>query len=227
MSSLRLGILASGRGSNLQALLDASAKRWISSRVAVVVSDVPEAKALDRARAVKVPAEGIAPSAAVRGPERRRLHERQMLKVLHHFEIDLVVLAGYMRILGPDLIRAYPQRIVNVHPALLPSFPGLNAQRQALEWGARVAGATTHFVDEQVDHGPVILQGAVPARRDDTEDSLSARILEVEHQLLPRTVNLIEEGRVRVEGRRVHIDPGPSWKTRLPVLPDVLYGDGY
>ena len=227
MAALRLGVLASGRGSNLQALIDAAEKKWIASRVEVVISDVPGAQAVERARAKKIPAETIPPPTGLKQPMRREAHEAQLLKVLRHFRVDVVVLAGFMRLLGRDLIRAYPHRIVNVHPALLPSFPGLHGQKQALDWGARVAGATTHFVDEEVDHGPIIVQAGVAVRREDTEETLSLRILEVEHQLLPRTINLLEENRAHVEGRKVRIDAGPSWKAKLPMLPDVLYGDGY
>ena len=138
-----------------------------------------------------------------------------------------MVLAGYMRILTPLLIRRFPGRIINIHPALLPSFRGAHGQQQALDAGVKVAGCTTHFVDEEVDHGPIILQAAVPIRPDDTEASLSSRILNVEHQLLPRTVHLLEQEKVHLDGRRVRIDADSSWKTVLPRLPDVLYGDGY
>lgn len=191
------------------------------------MSDVRDAKALDRARAAKVPAEAVPPPADVRGPERRRAHEEQILKVLRHFRVDLVVLAGYMRILSPLLVRAFPQRILNVHPALLPAFPGVNAQEQALTWGARIAGCTTHLVDEEVDHGPILLQAALAVAPGESTESLAARILAVEHQLLPRSVNLLEDGRVKVEDRRAHIDAGDSWTKRYAVVPGVLYGPGY
>lgn len=225
--SLRIGVLASGRGSNLQSLLDAQRDGRIRSRVEVVVSDVVDAKALDRARAAKVPAEAIPPPADIRGPERRRVHEERVLKVLRHFRVDLVVLAGYMRILSPHLVRAYPERVLNVHPALLPSFPGVHAQEQAVKWGARIAGCTTHLVDEEVDHGPILLQAALPVRASESPDELSARILALEHQLLPRSVNLLEQGRVKVEGRIARIDADESWTKRFPPIPGALYSDGY
>lgn len=227
MRPLRLAVLASGRGSDLQSILDASSAGRIQSRVVVVVSDNPDAKALDRARALDIPAEGLEPDSRLAAPERRRKHEDQVAKVLSHFKADLVVLAGYMRLIGPSLIQRYPSRIVNIHPALLPAFPGLHAQRQALEWGARIAGCTTHFVDEETDHGPIILQAALAVRRDESEESLSKRILDVEHQILPRTIHLVEQDRIHVEGRRVRIDADPSWTTKYPVLPGVFYGEGY
>jgi phosphoribosylglycinamide formyltransferase 1 len=227
VASLRLAVLASGRGTDLQSLLDASQAGRIQSRVAVVVTDHAEAKALERARAVGLPAESLVPDPRLKGPDRRRTHENQIEKVLAHYKADLVVLAGYMRLLGPEFVARRRHRIVNIHPALLPAFPGLHGQKQALDWGVRLAGCTTHFVDEQTDHGPIILQAAVPVRRDDTEETLSRRILEVEHQLLPRTVHLIEQGRVRVESRRALLDPDASWTTKYPTIPDVLYGEGY
>jgi phosphoribosylglycinamide formyltransferase 1 len=227
VAGLRLGVLASGRGSDLQSLIDAREAGRIQSEVVIVISDKADAKALGRARKHKIAAEAILPPEGLKGDARRAKHEEQIIKVLEHYKIDLIVLAGYMRILTPLLIRHFPNRIVNIHPALLPSFPGVHGQEQALKWGARVAGCTTHFVDEVVDHGPIILQAAVVVKRDDSLEALSERILAVEHQLLPRTVHLIEEKRLRVEGRLVRIDAGASWKTKLPLLPDVLYGDGY
>lgn len=222
-----MAVLASGRGSNLQALIDASERGRIESKIVVVVSDRPDAKALERARKHKIPGEAIVPPAELKGEARRARHEEQISKVLDHFRTDVVVLAGFMRILSPNFVRRYPQRVLNIHPALLPAFRGVEAQSQAIDWGVRLSGCTTHFVDQEVDHGPIILQAAVPVRPEDTADSLSERILAVEHQLLPRTIRLMEQGRVEMEGRRVKIRPGDSWKSLDRVLPDVLYGDGY
>lgn len=227
IQGLRLGVLASGRGTDLQSLLDARTEGRIASGVAVVVSDSPQAAALDRARKAGVPAEAVVRDVRLEPPARRPHHEELIAKVLDHHRVDLVVLAGYMRLVSREFVRRYPNRIVNIHPALLPAFPGLHAQKQALEWGSRVAGCTTHFVDAQTDHGPILLQAAVAVDPDDTEDSLSRRILAVEHQVLPRTIHLIEQGRVRVEGRRVSIDADASWTTKYPTLPRVLYGPGY
>jgi phosphoribosylglycinamide formyltransferase-1 len=227
MTALRLGVLASGRGSDLQSLLDAREKGLIQSQVVVVVSDVADAKALGRARDNKIPAVAIEPARDLPVPERRRQHEDAILAALAKHKVDLVVLAGYMRILTPHLIHRYPMKIVNIHPALLPSFPGTHGQQQALDWGVRVAGCTTHLVDDQVDHGPILLQAAVAVRPDDTVETLSKRILAVEHQILPRTIHLLEEGRIKMDGRKVVIDAGPSFTKRLPVLPDTFYGPGY
>lgn len=227
MGSLRLGVLASGRGSDLQSILDAQDARLLDSRVVVVVSDVPGAKALERARSKGIPALAVEVPKDVPAVERRERHDAKILQVLKEHKVDLVVLAGYMRILTKGFVAAYAHRIVNVHPALLPSFPGVRGQKQALDWGVRVTGCTTHFVDPEVDHGPILLQAAVPIPTGHTEEDLSRKILQVEHQILPRTIRLIESGAVRVEGRRVRIEATDSWKTRLPVLPDVLYGPGY
>ena len=198
---LVLGILASGRGSNLQAILDAIAAGRCPARVAVVVSDRKDAPALDRARRAGIRAVYLDPHAF---PDRVAFDEA-VAAVLDEHGVALVCLAGYMRILSPEFVRRYRARILNVHPALLPAFPGLHAQRQALEHGARVAGATVHLVDEGVDTGPIVLQGAVPVLDGDTEETLSARILVEEHRLYPEAIRLFAEGRLEVTGRRVRV----------------------
>jgi phosphoribosylglycinamide formyltransferase-1 len=198
---LVLGVLASGRGSNLQAILDAIAGGCCPARVAVVVSDRKDAPALDRARRAGIRAMHLDPHAF---PDRVSFDEA-VAAVLDEHGVELVCLAGYMRVLSPPFVRRYRARILNVHPALLPAFPGLHAQRQALEQGVRVAGATVHFVDEGVDTGPIVLQAAVPVRDGDTEETLSARILVEEHRLYPEAVRLFAEGRLEVAGRRVRI----------------------
>lgn len=198
---LRVGVLASGRGSNLQAIMDAIAAGRVPAQVVVVLSDKPGAAALERARAAGIPAEFVDPADfPTREAFDRRLAERLMA-----YGVDLVVLAGFMRILSPVFVRAFPGRIMNIHPSLLPAFPGLHAQRQALEHGVKVSGCTVHFVDEGLDSGPIILQAAVPVRDDDSEESLAARILEEEHRLYPEAVRLFAEGRLEVRGRRVYI----------------------
>ena len=199
---LTLGVLASGSGTNLQAILDACAQRRIDAQVAVVVSDKAQAKALDRARAAGVRAVHLDPAG-----KPREAHDLAMVQELRASRVELVCLAGYMRLLSPLFVRAFPDRIVNIHPALLPAFPGLHAQRQALAYGVKLAGCTTHLVDEQVDHGPVLMQAAVPVLEDDTEESLKLRILAQEHLLYPATIQLFAEGRVKVEGRRARILP--------------------
>jgi len=198
---LRVGVLASGRGSNLQAIIDRSLEGSIDVEVAVVISDVEDAPALERARRAGIPAVHVPP-----GRFRTKLEpevEERYVEVLDGHGVEVVVLAGFMRILHDDFLRRYAGRIVNVHPALLPSFPGLNGQRQALEYGVKWSGATVHFVDAGVDTGPIILQAVVPVEDDDTVETLAARILEQEHRILPEALQLIAEGRLVTEGRRV------------------------
>lgn len=198
---LVLGVLASGRGSNLQAILDAVEAGHCPARVAVVVSDRAGAPALDRARRGGVKAVHLDPHAY---PDRAAF-DGAVAAVLAEHAVELVCLAGYMRLLSPGFVAAYRGRILNVHPALLPAFPGLHGQRQALEYGVKVTGATVHFVDEGVDTGPIVLQAAVPVREGDTEETLADRILIEEHRLYPEAIRLYAEGRLEIEGRRVRI----------------------
>ena len=198
---LRVGVLASGRGSNLQALLDASARPDYPAEVVVVISDRERAAALDRARADGVEALFVNP----KDFGDRESFDLALVRELTARRVGLVCHAGFMRILSVPYVRAFAGRAMNIHPSLLPAFPGLHAQRQALEHGAKVAGATVHFVDEGVDTGPIVLQASVPVQPDDTEESLSARILAEEHRLYPEAVRLFAEGRLEVVGRRVII----------------------
>lgn len=198
MSGRSIGVLISGRGSNLQALLAAASEGRLGGQVAVVISNVSGAAGLQKARAAGVPARFI--DHATRA---RVAHDREVLAVLRAHEVDLVCLAGYMRLLSAEFIAAFPRRILNVHPSLLPAFPGRDAARQALEHGVKVTGATVHVVDEGLDSGPIVLQEAVSVDDDDTVESLAARILEAEHRIYPRAVRLLLAGAVRVEGRRV------------------------
>jgi phosphoribosylglycinamide formyltransferase-1 len=204
MSEGRVGILVSGRGSNMVALVEAARAGSIAAVPAIVLANVPGAPALARATAWGVP------TAVVdhRSFESRRAHEEAVAAILEEHRVDLVCLAGYMRLLSPWLVGRFRGRLLNVHPALLPAFPGLDAQAQALEHGVKVSGCTVHFVDEECDHGPIVLQAAVPVREDDTVDSLSARILEEEHRIYPEAVRLYFDGRLKIEGRRVRILPG-------------------
>jgi phosphoribosylglycinamide formyltransferase 1 len=198
----RVGVLVSGRGSNLQALLEASARGDYPAEVVVVISDRERAAALDRARDAGVEALFVNPKDFAD----REAFDLALVRELEARRVDLVCNAGFMRILSPAYVRAFAGRAMNVHPALLPAFPGLHAQRQALEYGVKVAGATVHFVDEgPVDTGPIILQASVPVQPDDTEESLSARILVEEHRLYPEAVRLFAEGRLTIVGRRVII----------------------
>ncbi len=198
---LRIGVLASGRGSNLQAIIDAIEAGRLDCELAVIVSDRADAAALERARKHGMKAVCVNP----REHPDRESFDRAVLAHLAEHRVELVCLAGFMRILTPGFIAAYRNRIMNIHPALLPAFPGLHAQRQALEHGVKVSGATVHFVDEGVDTGPIILQAAAPVLEDDTEETLSVRILEQEHQIYPRAIQLFTEGRLEVHGRRVII----------------------
>jgi len=196
---LRVGVLVSGRGSNLQALLDAAARPGYPARVVVVVSDREQAPALERARGGGAAAVWLNP----KDFGDRAAYDLALGQVLAEHRVALVCLAGFMRILTAGFVRAFSGRILNLHPSLLPAFPGLHAQRQALDHGVKVTGATVHFVEEGVDTGPIVSQASVPVQSDDTEESLSARILAVEHRIYPEAVRLFAEGRLTLAGRKV------------------------
>jgi phosphoribosylglycinamide formyltransferase-1 len=198
---LRVGVLVSGRGSNLQAILDACARPDFPARVVVVVSDRERAPALERARAAGVEALWLNP----KDFEDREAFDRALVAELERRGVQLACQAGYMRILSPVYVRAFAGRALNIHPSLLPAFPGLHPHRQALAHGVKVSGATVHFVDEGVDTGPIVLQRAVPVEPGDTEESLAARILVEEHRLYPEAIRLFAEGRLRIDGRRVTV----------------------
>ena len=200
-----VAVLVSGRGSNLQALIAAAREGRLGGDIAVVVSNVATAPALDKARAAGVPAVVC----DHRGKPREE-HDRAVLRVLQDHEVDLVCLAGYMRLLSASFLAALPHRVVNVHPSLLPAFPGMHAQRQAWEHGVKVAGATVHLVEEALDAGPIVIQEAVAVRADDTPETLAARILEAEHRIYPAAVRLLLGGRWRLEGRRFIAEPEPA-----------------
>lgn len=194
----RLGVLISGRGSNLQSIIDAIAGGTLDASIAVVISNKADAAGLTRAREAGIYAVHVNPKDFAG----RSAYDRALIDVLRQHRVDLVCLAGFMRLVGNDLLSAYPQRILNIHPSLLPSFPGLDAQRQAIEHGVRVSGATVHFVTRELDGGPIILQAAVPVLDDDTADTLAARILVAEHRLYPEAIRLVLDGRWRLDGRR-------------------------
>jgi phosphoribosylglycinamide formyltransferase-1 len=195
---MRLGILLSGRGSNFLAITNAIQLEVLRGvEIAVVISNKEDAPGLALAREMGLTALAI-PSAG----KKRAEHDAEMIAALAHHAVDLVCLAGYMRIISPEFVAAFPDRILNVHPSLLPAFPGLDAQTQALEFGAKVAGCTVHFVDEAVDHGVIILQRAVSIEDDDTPETLSARILEQEHLAYPEAIARVVSGEYRIEGRR-------------------------
>lgn len=196
-----IAVLVSGRGSNLQAIIDSIESGYLQARISIVISDVEGAYALERARKHGIEAVFINP----KNFASKELYEEEVLRTLREHGSELVLLAGYMRILGKTLLSAFRNRILNIHPALLPAFPGLHAQRQAFDYGVKAAGCTVHFVDETLDCGPIILQRCVEVREDDTADTLADRILEQEHKIYPEAVRLFVENRLRIEGRKVRI----------------------
>lgn len=196
-----IAVLCSGQGTNLQALLDAARRGALRARVALVISDRQEAYVLRRARRSGVEARYVNP----RDFPTRADYERTLIHLCERHGVRLICLAGFMRLLSPVFVRRFRHRILNIHPALLPAFPGAHAIRDALRWGARVTGVTVHFVDEEVDHGPIILQEAVPINRGETEARLLRRVHRVEHRLYAQAVGLMLAGRLRVDGRRVRV----------------------
>ena len=198
---INIGVLASGRGTNLQAIIEAIEEGKIEGRINIVISDNRDAFALKRAKQNNIETQYV----DFKSFKNREDYDKEIIKALEEKKIDLVVLAGYMRILSPFFINAYKNKIMNIHPALLPSFPGLHAQRQAVEYGAKVSGCTVHFVDEGVDSGPIVLQKSVEVKDDDTEELLEERILKEEHQIYPKAIQLFSEGRLMIKGRRIFI----------------------
>ena len=209
MKPVNLGVLVSGRGSNLQAIQKAIVSGSLDAEVRVVISNKKQAPGLEWARTQGLNGVFLNPKDFAGMANPREQYDQVVVKILQTENVDLVVLAGYMRIVTPVLIQAYRWRIMNIHPSLLPAFPGLNAQQQALDWGVKVSGCTVHFVTEGVDEGPIIRQVAVSVQEDDTVDSLSARILEYEHRILPEAIQLFAEERLHVEGRRVRVLEAP------------------
>ncbi|HEY8418525.1 MAG TPA: phosphoribosylglycinamide formyltransferase [Limnochordales bacterium] len=208
---IRLAVMASGRGTNLAAILAAVAAGRVAAQPVLVLSDNPAAPALDIARAHGIPTFAVAPRDAGGRAAFFRLVEAQLVDA----GVDLVALAGFMRLLPAALVQRFRWRILNIHPSLLPAFPGLDAPRQALEYGVRVSGCTVHFVDEGMDTGPIVLQAAVPVLPDDTVESLTARIQKEEHRIYPEAIQLFAEGRLQVDGRRVRILSVPN-AARVP-----------
>ncbi len=194
----RLAVLISGRGSNLQAIIDAVAQRRLRAQIAVVISNVTAAQGLTRAAAAGIPT-AVLPH---RDWPTREAYDLALAETLRRQQVELVCLAGFMRLLSPRVIDAFPNRILNIHPSLLPSFPGLEAQRQALEHGVQVTGVTVHFVDAQLDAGPIVMQAAVPVLHTDTVDTLAVRILAEEHRVYPEAIGRVLEGGWEIEGRR-------------------------
>jgi phosphoribosylglycinamide formyltransferase-1 len=197
----RIAVVASGRGSNFQAIIDAIHNGMVPAECAALITDNPKAYAIERAQIAGIPVVVIDYSTF----PSREIYERALLLAMQKADVDLFVLAGYMRILGASLVRAFPGKIINIHPALLPAFTGLHAQRQAVQYGVKLAGCTVHFVDESLDGGPIILQKCVPVMDTDDEDALAERILEHEHECLPEAIRLFCQNRIVIEGRKVRI----------------------
>ncbi|WP_447971187.1 phosphoribosylglycinamide formyltransferase [Nitrospira sp. M1] len=205
MAKVLLGVLISGRGSNLQSIIDAIESGELDARIAVVLSNKRDALGLQRAEKHGIKTVFVDPKPFKEQPNPREAYDQAMLDVLKEHGVELVILAGYMKIVTALLIEAYKDKMMNIHPSLLPSFPGLHAQQQALDWGAKVSGCTVHFVTEGVDEGPIILQAAVSIQEDDTAETLSVRILEHEHRIYPEAIQLYTEDRLAIDGRRTRI----------------------
>jgi len=202
---VRIGVLASGRGSNLQAIIDAIEAGKLDASIVLVLSNKKDAVALERARKHGLADVFLDPKPFAGQPDSREAYDRAVLDVLRKHDVELVLLAGYMKIVTPVLVKAYEHRMMNIHPSLLPSFPGLDVQKKALEHGVKLSGCTVHFVTDGVDEGPIIIQAAVPIVEGDTAETLAARILVEEHKIYPKAVQLYAEGRLNVSGRVVHI----------------------
>ena len=205
MKKVKLGVLVSGRGSNLQAIIDNIESSALAAELAVVISDQADAFSLERAKKHNIPAVHVS-AKGYKG--KRDEYDALLVKELRKHGVELVVLAGFMRIITPALLKAFPNRVMNIHPALLPSFPGLHVQKAALMHGAKFSGCTVHFVDEGMDTGPIIIQAVVPVLDNDNEDLLSERILKQEHKIYSRAIQLYAEGKLKVEGRRVLLTDG-------------------
>lgn len=212
---LRVAVLASGRGSNLQSIIDAIEAGQVQAQIVAVISNKKDAVALERARKHGLKDLFVDPKPFTGRPDSREAYDRSLLEILQQHEVELVLLAGYMKIVTAVLVNAYANRMMNIHPSLLPSFPGLDVQKKAIDWGCKLAGCTVHFVTEGVDEGPIIIQAAVPILDDDTPETLAARILVQEHKIYLRAVQLFAEGRLRVDGRRVFIDDAKPGRETL------------
>ncbi len=207
MSKLaNLGVLVSGSGSNLQSIIDHIENGSLPARIRLIVSNNPEAYALKRAKKHGIPAFVLGHG----GYANREDYDRKLVEILTSHGVDLVVLAGFMRVLSPFFLRAFPMRVVNIHPALLPSFPGTHGQKKAFDYGVKFSGCTVHFADEGVDTGPIIIQAVVPVYDCDTEETLSQRILKEEHRIYPQAIKLWAEGKLLVEGRKVRVKGHPQ-----------------
>jgi phosphoribosylglycinamide formyltransferase 1 len=198
---IRIGVLVSGSGSNLQSILDACERLDIDGQVCIVISNIPGVYALERAQRKNIPTTVVPHT----GYPDRESYDKELIRVLQNYQIDLVALAGFMRVLTPVFLKSFPGRIMNIHPALLPSFPGIGVRQKAIDYGVKFSGCTVHFVDDGVDTGPIIIQAVVPVYPDDSEDILKDRILKLEHRIYPKAIQLFAQGRLTIEGRKVLI----------------------
>ena len=196
---VNLGVLVSGRGSNLQAIIDHIEAGRVHAQIKIVISNIPDVFALERAKKHGIPSLVI----SHRGYRKREAFDQKLVEILQAHEVELAILAGYMRIITPVLLRAFPMRVMNIHPALLPSFPGTHVWQAEVDYGVKFAGCTVHFVDEGTDTGPIIIQAVVPVYDDDTAETLNARILKQEHKIYSQAIQLYAEGRLEIQGRRV------------------------
>ncbi len=215
--TLRIGTLASGGGSNVQSIIDQIETGKLHAEIVVLLSDNPDAGVLQRSERHGITHQVIEPNAF----KAREDHDRAMIRALKEHNVDLVVLAGYMRVISPEFVASFPGRIMNIHPALLPSFPGIHVQQKAADYGIRFSGCTVHFVDEGTDTGPIIIQAVVPVLPGDTGESLGGRILKQEHRIYPEAIRLFSQGRLKIEGRHVriqgrHADPD-QWMMNPPL----------
>ncbi len=214
---LPIGGLVSGRGSNLQAIIDAINKGNLSAEIKIVISNNANSQAIVRANKHAIPTKILLD----KGFPSKSEYDKKLIKILNKNGVDLVVLAGFMRIMSTDFIKAFPMKIMNIHPALLPSFPGLNVQKKALTYGVKFSGCTVHFIDEGVDTGPIIMQAAVPVYDNDTEKTLSKRILKEEHKIYPMAIQLFAEGKLNVAGRRVLVEGCKRLSNQVMINPQV------
>ncbi|MGH7827756.1 MAG: phosphoribosylglycinamide formyltransferase [Candidatus Binatia bacterium] len=212
-----IGVLISGSGTNLQSIIDAIEARKLDARIAVVVSNRADAYGLVRAANHGIPTEVLDHKRF----SSREAYDEAVVDILRARNVELAILAGFMRLLSPVFVKAYSNRIMNIHPALLPSFPGLHVQKKAIEHGVRFSGCTVHFVNEECDEGPIIIQAVVPVFPDDTEETLAARILEQEHRIYPRAIQLYSEGRLRVEERKVWVDGLETAESQALIQPPL------
>ncbi|OGW54954.1 MAG: phosphoribosylglycinamide formyltransferase [Nitrospirae bacterium RBG_19FT_COMBO_55_12] len=215
MKIIKLGVLVSGRGSNLQAIIDNIEKGSLNAEIAVVISDQADAYALERARKHKIPAVHV----DAKKYQSKEAYDAALVEELRNRKVDLVCLAGFMRIITPVVIKAFSNRIMNIHPSLLPAFPGLHVQKKALDHGVKFSGCTVHFVDEGMDTGPIIIQAVAPVLDNDTEDSLSERILKQEHKIYSRAIQLFAEGRLTVKNGRVFVAGAADKKDEFLINP--------